>query len=415
MEPRKKASLGCLKALERVLVGSCSSRKQVGCVSPATPIPVLTSSQAFWALPGYTFKGIYKEIQKHMGSSVQNYIIASRTAQGFEEWKSSSEEERLDVVRRWNAVQLKLKGDKSKPGKDSAACPKVFLKRHLSSEDRKKYADEKKEKKTRKGAKRGSQNSWFSRSQSGLQQSRTDRGANETTQDHPELEEAIIRSVTATSRGNPEEDRVIERAIRASVAELQRASQEGNEDEALNRAIQASVTEAAQARGSASVIGSGRGTEAADNHDEVLGAALHRSVQDHHRHSEGEDSGIDTDDEEMREAIELSNQNTSSDAGPRGNTLEEDAELQKAIDESKQAHSLRAEDDARAKTEEEIVLEYVKKQSLAEQEHRRKHETKGKSREDYIGEDNDDDDMKRALEESLKINGKFGESSSGPA
>ena len=351
-----------------------------------------------------------------MGSSVQNYIIASRTAQGFEAWKSSSEEERLDVIRRWHAVQLKLKSDNSRPGKESGACPRDFVKRHLSTEDRKKHAGDKKQKK----GKNPSQGSWFSRSQSGLHQAHIDRGQNESTQEQPEFEEAIQRSVTATSRGNPEEDRLIERAIRASVAELQRASQEGDDDEAVNRAIQASVAEVAQARGSASLAGSDRDTEVANDHDEVLEAVLHRSVQDHHRHSEGADSGIDTDDdEEFREAIELSKEGTSSGRHSGGNTLEEDAELRKVMEESKQAQSLREEDDARTKTEEEIVLEYVKRQSLVEQEHKRKHETKGKSRESNdSGNDEDDDhddDMKRALEESLKLEGKIGESSTRPA
>jgi len=351
-----------------------------------------------------------------MGSSVQNYIIASRTAQGFEEWKSSSEEERLDVVRRWHALQVKLKSDKSKPGKDFGPSPREYIRRHLSSEDRKKHAEDTKQKKGKTGAKRPSQGSWFSRSQSGLHDAHTDRGQNETDQEHPELEEAIQRSLTATSRGNPEEDKLIERAIRASVAELQRASQEGDEDKALNRAIQASVAEAAQARGSSTLTGSGTGMEKANDHNEVLEAALHRSVQDHHRHSDGSDSGIDTDDDEaVREAIELSKESTSSSTRPAGNTSDEEAELQKVMEESKQAQRLREEENARAKTEEEIVLEYVKKQSLAEQEHRRKHEMKGKSREGNDSGNDGDDDMKRALEDSLKLNGKIGESSTGPA
>lgn len=349
-----------------------------------------------------------------MGSSVQNYIIASRTAQGFEEWKSSSEEERLDVVRRWHAVQLKLKSDKSK---DFGASPRDYIRRHMSSEDRNKHVKDKKQKNGKQGFKERSR--WYSRSQSGLHDAHTGGGQNETTQEQPELEEAIQRSVTATSRGDPEEDRLIERAIRASVAELQRASQEGDEDEALNRAIQASVAEAAQARRPSTSIGSGGGNEEPGDHDEVLEAALHRSVQDHHRHGDGSDSGIDTeDDEAIREAIELSKESTTSDTHSAGNTLEHEAELQRVMEESKKAQRLREEDDARAKTEEEIVLEYVKKQSLAEEEHRRKHETKGKSRggNDHGNDDNDDDDdMKRALEESLKLDGKIGESSTGPA
>jgi hypothetical protein len=36
-------------------------------------------------------KGVHKEVQKLFGSNVQNYIIASRAAQGYEEWLQSSD------------------------------------------------------------------------------------------------------------------------------------------------------------------------------------------------------------------------------------------------------------------------------------------------------------------------------------
>ncbi|MGG6499488.1 UNVERIFIED_CONTAM: hypothetical protein NY603_41870, partial [Bacteroidetes bacterium 56_B9] len=40
---------------------------------------------------------------------VQNYIIAARTAQGFDEYQSASPEERRDVVLRWKVLQKDLK------------------------------------------------------------------------------------------------------------------------------------------------------------------------------------------------------------------------------------------------------------------------------------------------------------------
>lgn len=59
-----------------------------------------------------------------------------------------------------------------------------------------------------------------------------------------ELEEAIRQSVTATSAGNAEEDEAMARALRASLAELQRKPADAeSEDEALKRAVKASAVE----------------------------------------------------------------------------------------------------------------------------------------------------------------------------
>jgi hypothetical protein len=70
---------------------------------------------ALWGVPGYVMKGVHKEVQKMFGSNVQNYIIASRTAQGYEEWLQSSDAERQDVMERWQLIQKHLK---EKPNRD---------------------------------------------------------------------------------------------------------------------------------------------------------------------------------------------------------------------------------------------------------------------------------------------------------
>lgn len=49
--------------------------------------------------------GIGKEVQKHFGKNVQDYIIASRAAQGYENWLDSSDAEKEDVVVRWKRLQ----------------------------------------------------------------------------------------------------------------------------------------------------------------------------------------------------------------------------------------------------------------------------------------------------------------------
>lgn len=64
---------------------------------------------ALFGIPGYMMKGVHKEVQKLSGSNVQNYIIASRVAQGYEEWLHSSDAEKQDVIVRWKLIQKYLK------------------------------------------------------------------------------------------------------------------------------------------------------------------------------------------------------------------------------------------------------------------------------------------------------------------
>ncbi|KAK4935222.1 hypothetical protein LTR10_023684 [Elasticomyces elasticus] len=66
-------------------------------------------SAGFAGLLGYTLKGVQKEVQKLFGSNVQNNIVASRIAQGYEEWLQSSDAEKQDVIIRWKLIQKYLK------------------------------------------------------------------------------------------------------------------------------------------------------------------------------------------------------------------------------------------------------------------------------------------------------------------
>src|SRR6202020_2917521 len=134
--------------------------------------------------------------------------------------------------------------------------------RHLTWDDRKKLRAEreklKRERKMEKGvARTNSQGTIKSRCKycpfdhgEGLHRSQTF-----PSPQHPfstpevveaiDYEEAIQKSITASSRGNPQEDAIIERALRASVRELQQAQENGEiENEAYQRAGAASVLEA---------------------------------------------------------------------------------------------------------------------------------------------------------------------------
>ena len=137
-----------------------------------------------------------------------------------------------------------------------------------------------------------------------------------------------------------------------------------------------------------------------DEDDMELTRALTQSLQDqnisqqhpppyensqHHRGQDGEhdlssDSGLGTDDEEdFKRTLEESkrlhteNQNKQSAMSTNevaGGTDDDDHDLKRAITESETEHKMREETLARQKTEEEIVLEYVKKQSLLEEQHK---------------------------------------------
>ena len=111
-------------------------------VPPLQPLQLI--EKAIWGLPGYTFMGIYKELQKYCGSSVQNYIAAARTVQGYEDWKASDKIERLGVIRRWHDIQPEIAAEKER---NTFHSPRSLFKHgHKLSFD-----DGKKKKKSDKG------------------------------------------------------------------------------------------------------------------------------------------------------------------------------------------------------------------------------------------------------------------------
>jgi hypothetical protein len=59
----------------------------------------------FAGLLGHTMKGVHKEVQKLFSDSVQNYIVASRVAQGYEEWLQCSDAEKQDILAGWELIQ----------------------------------------------------------------------------------------------------------------------------------------------------------------------------------------------------------------------------------------------------------------------------------------------------------------------
>ena len=63
---------------------------------------------------GLTFKGIYEEIQKKRSRTVDNHIQAMLMMQGYNEAKDLTAEERVSILERWKAVEVKTGGRKMK-------------------------------------------------------------------------------------------------------------------------------------------------------------------------------------------------------------------------------------------------------------------------------------------------------------
>jgi hypothetical protein len=334
--------------------------------------------------------GINKEVKKLFGSSVLNYIIAARTTQGYEESKTATPQERIDIINRWRehkdeyqSSRQKFNEQGSPEGQENGRLtPKGFMQtRHLSFDERKKLHEERKahrEEERRKleaeQAKDGHGHHRFCpfcrRTTAHTHESRPLQAepivrhthpSTEDTTDH--FEEAIRASVAATSRGNADEDFIIERAIRASVRELQ--SSQGStltDEEALNRAVQASIAEAGRKRSDEQNPALAMTDEEAE-HQASLEKAIQASLAQYQFSRTQDPSGeeeedVDTDEDEN---VKLAIQRSMSKQEPV--RLEDEKEIELALQQSR-------EDAAKRMTEEEIVLEYVKKQSLVEEQHR---------------------------------------------
>jgi hypothetical protein len=371
--------------------------------------------------------GVHKEVRKMFGSSVMNYMIAARTAQGFEDALAATPEERQDILARWIQHKDEYQSEKMKiyehggpEGQETGRLsPRGFLQtRHLSFEERKRLHDERKkrreEERDKVHSEGGHRNCPFCRRSTAHKHTPREIQTTPVVLDEPdadqnaEFEHAIHASVAATSRGNPEEDMMIERAIRASIRELQKASGSALSDqEALDRAIQASIAEAGRRRSAENTAGPITMTDEDAEHQAALEKAIQESLMQYKLPAGDGAADVDTDeDENVKLAIKMSKEETS-----KGKGLEEDDPMLKlALKRSKTEHE-------RARTEEEIVLEHVKKQSLLEEEHRqamlgKRKETEEDSATKEKESAADEEAFRLAMEESMKSVGGGGASGS---
>lgn len=58
-----------------------------------------------WGVPGYTFEGVNKEMQRLCGLRTEDRIAVARLAQGAEEFGAADEREMRGLVKRWRFIE----------------------------------------------------------------------------------------------------------------------------------------------------------------------------------------------------------------------------------------------------------------------------------------------------------------------
>lgn len=409
-------------------------------------------------------KGVDAQIRSFFSKSVLNYIIASRALQGMEELQSATEEEQQDIVARWGVRRKELRGfyhlkqkEKGKgkarendQGDDSSVTPPAtpfspddagtatspqgrtswFHTRNMSFDER------------RIG--HSMREAWRARrsGRSSPTRSHHRTGSFYTADEHDEFERAIRDSVRQTSRGNPEEDARVEEAIRASVLQMQRiaetstlgSSRPSTRDDFTLYSAPSTATSVSELPTHGQLVAElptpeqlKRGPEPVtgditdEEYQALIEEAVRRSVMENTAQGRGRGDDDGADNEQLRRAMEESGRHQATRGHEDDEALrraiaesqkhhrqasaagaEADEELKRALAESEKVHKERE----RERTEEEIVLEYIKKQSLAEEEHRQRLEkAKGKmaSKRDGDGDGGEEEEeLRQAMEESLK-------------
>ena len=354
---------------------------------------------AIWGVPGYVMKGVHKEVQKLFGSNVQNYIIASRTAQGYEEWLQSSDAEKQDVIVRWKLIQKYLKKKRSP---DEMVRDILEAQRKMNMEDSGRTASSAQSANSVDISTQDAESVMLALggSQSLL------RPANAAPEDPlraAETSETIRTPVQETSRGDAEEDANVEWTIQEGVSRLRRQRQEAADHQIEQETLrQAMATSEAEAQ---------RHARAALEYEEQLKRVIAQSLGEQiQTASHGEwQSDLGLDDEDVKELEQARGRpeeravkatavaarppsvqhSPSHDPGHLAGTTQSEFDAQQ--------HGHEEDKTTQEKTEEEIVMEYVKRQSRLEQHH----QNKGKGR-PTAAEDKDDVDLQKALKLSMQ-------------
>lgn len=325
---------------------------------------VTKPTAGFAGVLGHTMKGVHKEMQKLFGSNVQNYIVASRVAQGYEEWLQSSDTEKQDVIDRWKLVQQYLK--ERNPDETMLDVLKARRKENIDETERESAGID--------APTRDSESAILVMGDPQPEELHESAGTNEIT--HLPGEES--------SRRGAEGDASMEWASQEDGSQLQHQRQEAANDHAeqenLRQAIAASETEAQ------------RHASEALEFERQLNQAMAQSLREQRQRQSSSGSSVWQSDASLDEDDDDTDEMAGKAAGSS-------SQLPPSYDptHSQSEQGWPREKTTQERSEEEIVLEYVKKQSLLETHH----QNKGKGRA-AAAEDEDDEDLQKALKLSMQ-------------
>ena len=392
---------------------------------------VLNTALALWSIPAYAMAGVDAEIRTFFANNAHNYIVASRISQGHEDYKQSNQGERDDIEVRWLARKPQLKAfyamKQKQKGKSRDASPGSPERPQGTGEESTRSVW----RHARRISTDDSRNLLRRRADTTMSSSgRNDESARVATPDtthalDDEFEQAIQAAVRQTSTGNPVEDAQIEHAIRESVSAVRNRSGPAN----LSGATSSSRTVSAagiNTQPNPPQLPPRSSTDLQDLDDitdeeyqSLIEQAVHLSVIEHERQVAVANRRYSTDDEndedfqrvlqrsqtdlttssnepdeqEYRRVLEASQaeyaksmasggiaQNEKDEDEALRKAIEasqaeqgrggedQDQELRRAIEESERVHREEMARKEVSRTEEDIVMEYVKRQSLAEQQ-----------------------------------------------
>ncbi|KAI7973718.1 hypothetical protein EIK77_004324 [Talaromyces pinophilus] len=329
---------------------------------------IFKPAAAVWSLTGYTMSGIYQEIQKRFGESVENYIMASRCTQGLTDLSTCTSEEKENILTNWaffeadvvakrNARRNRYKVDGD--GKRARRIRTLGEKSEASAKTQEEHDTELVKAAERANRRESLRQLFRGRASSSPPPRRT----TPDTALPDEYEHAIRHSVLATSQGNDTEDEMIERALRASMTELRNATAAGEEEErAYDLAVEASIREAER------VI-----EEKKREHDEQSTVGQDEKSNVHQPEPQTPPYSVDESDQKQpRPPPALPPRS------PMPTPTDHDTELQNALDESQRSYDDNLRREQREKEEMDIIMEYVKRQSLAEAEQQRRQQEQEK-------------------------------------
>lgn len=382
---------------------------------------VLKGGAAIWGVPAYLMAGVNAEVRGFFARSMMNYVVTSRVLLGREDEREATAEEKADVVKRWNAVYREdtLKGFKSWKSRDRKSSDEIIEEDY--SEDRpgtgaKVGAGEKDlelEKAIRESVRQTSRGNdredklVETQIRASISEMQRISGADFKT----DIKRKPVGSSAGSSSSKPaapllpprlggpeagaddaalditEEEylALIEEAVRQSLASGPSGTDGGSppgydDDEDLKRAIEASRSSTHDSKAPLP-------TDGTTFDEEALRRAMAESSLDTTQLERRLDDADAEDREQLARVLRESRlfaQGNRSGEGA-GAADEDDEELRRVLEESEKQEADRA---AKDKAEDEIVMEFVRRQSLMEEEFRKnKDKGKGKEKEGGIREE----------------------------